>query len=70
MIFHYFFFGIDSGEGNFVRDKRIYDGFNLIITEYAIGSNYFLDKIKEIIEEMTKSNPEKRAAFSHVKDVF
>ncbi|EAR89171.1 kinase domain protein (macronuclear) [Tetrahymena thermophila SB210] len=70
MIFHYLFFRIDSGEGNFCRDKRVYAGFNLIITEYAIGSNYFLDKIKELIEDMVKSNPDQRATLSHVKDLL
>ncbi|KAL4500685.1 hypothetical protein ABPG72_003109 [Tetrahymena utriculariae] len=70
MILHYLFFRIDSGEGNFCRDKRIYSGFNLIITEYAIGSNYFLDKIKELIEDMVKSNPDQRATLSHVKDLL
>ncbi|KAL4468823.1 hypothetical protein ABPG74_005326 [Tetrahymena malaccensis] len=70
MIFHYLFFRIDSGEGNFCRDKRVYTGFNLIITEYAIGSNYFLDKIKELIEDMVKSNPDQRATLSHVKDLL
>lgn len=70
MIFHFLFFRIDSGEGNFIRDKRIYAGFNLIITEYAIGSNYFLDKVKEIIEEMVKYKPESRTTLAHVKDIF
>ncbi len=68
MVFHYLFFNIDSAEGNFCRDKKIYEGFNLIITEYVVGSNYFLDKIKELVENMVKFQPLERINLSTLKD--
>lgn len=43
-----------------MRDKRVYDGFNLVISEYNSGTNYFLDKVKEEIESMVHFTPENR----------
>lgn len=70
MILHYLFFGIDSGILNFCRDKRVYEGFDLIITEYVIGSDYFLDKVKELIESMVKFNPQQRESLEKIKNSF
>lgn len=70
MIFHYLFFHIDSGTGNFIKDKKLYAGFNLVITEYTTGNNYFLDNIKLVIENMVKYSPEQRTTLAHVKDIL
>ena len=58
MVLQLLFFHVDASIESFVRDKRVYEGFNLIITDYITGTNYFLDKAKEAIESMVKYIPE------------
>ena len=60
MILYYIFFEIDGKNYKLCKDKKLYEGSDVVVSEHKEGSSMILDRVKQIIEYSCKYDYRKR----------
>ena len=66
MVVYYIFFEVDNTNYKLCKEKKIYEGFNVIIPECKQKRNIYLERIGEIVESACKFEKKERISIEKV----